>query len=868
MPPKQAPTNLTDIPSPTTSIGPTTVRSIDHEVLQATRKGTSTKTLTKPRGFSNPAEECYRNAVIVMLLNSDRFMSFVQNWHATCITRQRDSGSSKSKGKKSTINDKYTDLLLQLQDLWAVYWKDPEEDAAGDAMDEFWTYATTLEGLTGSAVQWDVRTRRSSHYGQQDASEFFLWLLTMHKARLENIRVLPSNEVDSLDSVIQTGFRARRRCKRCLKVKAINQKRRFAPVYEDFWRVDTQQYDTTVTGPRESVKLDELLEYQMKSVDATSYCEDCQKEFETSKEGKSPEERAAANDDKVAGEDKVWSNLAFLLEVVFMHLARFGESSSNNKKVYHKDDTKVDVPEELDLTSLLDKYVSKDERKFARYRLAGVILHAGTLGRGHYINYVRTVDGKWWRIDNEEVKESEFENVNKEEQWGYSKSKTQSPPFKASMLAWERIVEKPTKAQPVPSKALTKATKPEALKATTAAAPPKGKGATSPEEPAAQPDGFIRGRITLGGQRYYIPEIPVTLPATFHRQANTKSGLALPPIILRLEIADPKDPNKVLSYDLCDANADEKVLRKHEVTKEGFKPLADFGYYAGKQSQTGEPGNASKEESTVTPGAKQGSTKEPTKKAPKAPPGGKQQVTKVKPKQDPVSGTPSPTQDKLSKMAAVQESTRTSPRLQEKALNAKQAQAEKDTLAASKAPKQPPSPSPESKAPEPPRGRGKQSKRLLGDDPTMVFEDDPDHPLRSPEVQKKPKPAPKKSSTESKASRKPSATDQPEAAKKLSGRPNKKLPTTKKATEKRSEPEQPQAPSKTAPKPTKKAAQKDNLSTSSDDLDDYIAKEEREKAGKRKRAQQEKEQEDAFITDDEAPAKKKSKGKGLGRKKR
>ena len=870
MPPKQAPVDLTDIPSPTRSIGPTTVPSIDHEVLQATRKGTSTKTLSQPRGFSNPAQECYRNAIIVMLLNSDSFMSFVQNWHANCITRQRDSGSPKSKAKKSTIDCDYTDLLLQLQELWAVYWEDQEETALGEAMNEFWTYATSLEELAASAVRWDVTKGTGTHLGQQDASEFFLWFLTMHKARLENFRL--NDEADSLDSVIRTGFRERRRCKNCLLHKDINEKRRFTPYDEDFWRVDTQDYRTTDSVSGRTVKLEDLLEYQTKTLDETSYCEACQQEYETMKKAMTSKERAAADKDKVAGKDKKWKNVAFLPEVFFMYLTRFGsEDSSNGKKEYHKEDTKVTIPETLDLTSILDKYVSQEENSLAKYRLVGVILHAGNLQRGHYINYTRTIDGKWWRIDNEDVKEIDFAAVNEEEDWGASRSgkrTARSQPFEASMLAWERIAEKSTAPQPISSKKPTKVTKSEALKSSTATIPFEGKHDALPEEPKARAAGYIRGFVTLAGRRYYIPEIPVALPATFHRQANSKSGFKLPLIELRLEVPDPKHPANLLSYDLCDANEDEKVLQEHDACQNGGKPLAGDKFYAGSTRKHDDVGKDPEEGSKTAPGAKQGSIKETTKTASNAAPGRKQQAPKKPPKQGPVSGSQSPTEEKPSKIAAEQDNTRTSPRLQEKALKANQVQKENDTATASKMSEQPTSNSPKSKAPEPMQGRDKQSSRIEGDDPTMGFEDDPEHHLRSPKLQKKPPPQPsQKSSTKSKTSTKSSGLDQPEPPTKSSARPSKKPPTTKKAPERRSESDQPKPPSKPAPKPSKKAVQEDKLSTDSDDLEDFIAKEAEEKVGKRKRYQQEKYLDNAFISDDEgAPAKKK--GKGGSRKKR
>ena len=469
------------------------------------------------------------------------------------------------------------------------------------------------------------------------------------------------------------------------------------------------------------------------------------------------------------------------------------------------------------------------------------------------------------------MKEIDFDAVNKQQRWGVSRSgkaTARNEPFEASMLAWERIAEKLTIPQPTSSKRPVKVTKPKAPESPTAIVPSEGKHNTLPGETQARADGIIRGFVTLAGWRYYIPEIPVALPPTFHRQVNSKAGFKFPLIELRLEVPNPKHPAELMSYDLLDANEAEKLLQEHDACQNDDEPLAGHTFYAGSTSKNGDAGEDPEKASKTVSGSKQGGITEATKHAPKGASGGKQQASKTKPKQDSVSGTPPPTQERSSKVAAEQESTRTSPRLQEKARNAKQAQAEQDIVTTSKASRQPTSPTPESKASKPTQGRGKQSKRILGDEPTMGFEDDPDHPLRSPEIQKKPQTPPKKSSTKSTASKKPSATDQPEAPKKSSARPDKKPPTTKKATGNRSEPEQPMAPSKSAPKPSKKAAQKDNLSTSSDDLSDYIAKEKKEKVGKRKRAQQEQELEDAFIIDDEAPAKKKSKRKGADGKKK
>lgn len=160
----------------------------------------------------------------------------------------------------------------------------------------------------------------------------------------------------------------------------MNEKRRYQPFHEDFWRVDTRDHATTGSESPTTVKLEDLLAYQTKSLDSTSYCEDCQKEYETLKKAMTSKDRAAADKDKVAGKDKKWKNVAFLPEVFIMNLARFG--SSDDYEAYHKDDTKVILPEVLDLTSILDKHVNEEESSLARYQLVGVILHAGTLQRG------------------------------------------------------------------------------------------------------------------------------------------------------------------------------------------------------------------------------------------------------------------------------------------------------------------------------------------------------------------------------------------------------------------------------------------------------------------------------------------------------
>jgi hypothetical protein len=165
------------------------------------------------KGFSNYGLQCYRNAIVVALMHSQRIMAWLENEYVPNLvvaglaiipfegTEQRvPSGNTRAgaavwEGDQSyervplktttgeqavTLSEiKYTDALCELYELSRVYWADPSQQKLNKAMARFWGY------LHQPSLQFEASCTFSFD-GQQDANEFLQWLLDLAQRQLQH----------------------------------------------------------------------------------------------------------------------------------------------------------------------------------------------------------------------------------------------------------------------------------------------------------------------------------------------------------------------------------------------------------------------------------------------------------------------------------------------------------------------------------------------------------------------------------------------------------------------------------------------------------------------------------------------------------
>jgi hypothetical protein len=166
------------------------------EGIAAARRGRYTIT---PHGYYNTDnEKCYRNALVVLLLSSDRLMSWIEhryvpNLQAAGVTiktnvgevRERLDNADKKSKKTKNSKDKsaYTDVWCELHDLHSLNVQPRANQAKqrdlSSAMTKFWGWLkkqSDQEQNTTDSSLWHGR-----FIDQQDSHEFMMWLLALNE---------------------------------------------------------------------------------------------------------------------------------------------------------------------------------------------------------------------------------------------------------------------------------------------------------------------------------------------------------------------------------------------------------------------------------------------------------------------------------------------------------------------------------------------------------------------------------------------------------------------------------------------------------------------------------------------------------------
>ncbi|KAK4904836.1 hypothetical protein LTR66_017862, partial [Elasticomyces elasticus] len=141
----------------------------------------------RPLGFNNwGATHCYANALLAMLLNSDRFMKYVNEWHMT------------EEHKKCGPDEMH--ILQHFHSIFAAMGAD-DQSALDAAMQTFWTtaaFCTDRKASVRDTLTWGGKTTQQQRpkeskteldmkydQQQQDSSELFHWLMETISTQFE-----------------------------------------------------------------------------------------------------------------------------------------------------------------------------------------------------------------------------------------------------------------------------------------------------------------------------------------------------------------------------------------------------------------------------------------------------------------------------------------------------------------------------------------------------------------------------------------------------------------------------------------------------------------------------------------------------------
>ena len=133
-----------------------------------------------------------------------------------------------------------------------------------------------------------------------------------------------------------------------------------------------------------------------------------------------------------------------LPEVLQLHLKRFAYDW--NSGALRKVNDEMAYPQRLDMAPYLSDDADAAARKRSAYLLRSVVVHVGGANAGHYYTFARGEDGDtWWRLDDESVRQVDFEDVRRES-FGGSAALGRAPT--AYLLQYEREAPAETGAPP------------------------------------------------------------------------------------------------------------------------------------------------------------------------------------------------------------------------------------------------------------------------------------------------------------------------------------------------------------------------------------------------------------------------------------
>ncbi|KAK5193538.1 hypothetical protein LTR92_006909 [Exophiala xenobiotica] len=420
----------------------------------------------KPPGFSNnPSYLCYRNALVAVLLSSNRIMSWIQHRYIAGLENagvqvQTYVEQSQSNGKSQMSNTHHTDIWCELYELHKLS-RDGKTtpSALNKAMTGFWKFMRKESdrevGNKGFSI-WQNRFK-----GHQDSHELLAWWLqlsgeqtrAMADAAMTNALLevedsedqvsklfdLATYDIKEITRVSQTHRHGCVDCNRDVRFRG-------NLVEGTCWEVPLTQDPESPMPKGQKVKvksLEDLLSKCVKSKMKGVRCEQCYDKFDKWKEQLNADaEKDGTEEAKTAAKAEIaqsvkemenrttfeWQRLCSLPEVLILHLGRF-KSVKNAKGTdceTTKDETRVTFEETLDVAPFLEPGMSFGSS--TTYRLVAVLSHIGELNHGHYVSDVYS-GGCWYTVNDQKVSQTTFDDIKKE---------TEFTPY---ILLYEKVVE-------------------------------------------------------------------------------------------------------------------------------------------------------------------------------------------------------------------------------------------------------------------------------------------------------------------------------------------------------------------------------------------------------------------------------------------
>lgn len=349
----------------------------------------------KPMGMSNEINQCYRNAVLTMLINCDVFVAYAR-WHLdneshlSTLTTLRGSRVLRFLTRMARINESQRSRDIkqkELDDIVAGFWEAAAFplDAENDSHKTIWP----PKGPWGALPN-------VKDYQQEDAAEFLSWLLDTIDGQLahhhdsKDLRVSNTGKTSAqqnFDWFSMSSTTTRIDCRQCIwHVHQRSRVERARPLVVNVNDTDEQS---------QPMSLHDCISKAFRYALPEDYrCDRCK--------------RSNTQGLKLLTIQHTPNLLLIHLNRTAMEEATYNDDGTVNDGGFYKDPRAVIIPEALEVSAWLNHHQFGPGSKVS-YRLAGLVSHKGPdMHRGHYLSYVRggQVRDKWFKLDDHVVTET------------------------------------------------------------------------------------------------------------------------------------------------------------------------------------------------------------------------------------------------------------------------------------------------------------------------------------------------------------------------------------------------------------------------------------------------------------------------------
>ncbi|KAI4255751.1 MAG: hypothetical protein LQ352_002402 [Teloschistes flavicans] len=303
-------------------------------------------------GFRNPQFRCYLNSVVIALLHSPKFVNFLEA-HA-------------SSTQEHVVVVKDACVVCALAGLSSEYWRRIRKDLKVEQKLDVFLDLLDAGGFGEEIDAWPKRKQESI---QQDASDFYLWLLSVIQYQIQETRS-PAGK-DRVEELFGISIRTLATCFGC---------------YERTRRHEPKEKVLILTCDKG--KIDEAINTYFVTEELSGI--DCE-----------------SDKCNMAKQKKCYvKKLTQGPDILCTQFNRF-EKVLDKKRVQktQKNKRRVSYGESLNLTRFVENGAP------LQYRLVAAIHHQGDLNKGHYITTARTPRELWAEYDNATVKRVDSEHA-------------------------------------------------------------------------------------------------------------------------------------------------------------------------------------------------------------------------------------------------------------------------------------------------------------------------------------------------------------------------------------------------------------------------------------------------------------------------